>query len=166
MAVALRALDAAVETRKPDGGVRALRLGDLYRLPNDTPETETALERGEMITAVRLPAPPGGRHLYRKVRDRASYAFALVSVAAVVSMKSGRIDLAKLAFGGLAPMPWRDETVETVLLGQQPSAELFEEAADALLVNATGRGDNDFKIELARRTLAAVLDEATREQSR
>ena len=165
MAVAMRALEAVVETRKPDGRNAEVPLGELYRLPGDTPEVETALEPGELITAVRLPAPPRGKQVYRKVRDRASYAFALVSVAAVVATEGGRITSAQLAFGGLAPMPWRDEAVETVLLGRAPSHELFTEAANTLLARAAGQGSNDFKIPLARRTLTAVLAEATREQA-
>ncbi len=158
MAVAMRALDATVVTLKRDGDRRRVPLGDFYRLPGDTPAIETVLEPGELITHVALPpVPEGTRQAYRKVRDRASYAFALVSVAGVVRMEEGRIAEARLAFGGLAPMPWRNAAVEEALVGQAPSAALFEQAADILLADARGQGSNDFKIPLARRTLAATL---------
>ncbi|MDQ0315401.1 FAD binding domain-containing protein [Amorphus orientalis] len=163
MAVAMRALDAVVETLKEDGSNRELELASLYRLPGDTPSVETVLEPGELITAVRLPAPFGGRQVYRKVRDRASYAFALVSVAGMIEMENGRISDARLAFGGLAPMPWRDEAVERHLKSEPPSKPLFEGAADILLADAKGQGENDFKIPLARRTLVSVLGELTEE---
>ncbi|MEF2552103.1 xanthine dehydrogenase family protein subunit M [Aurantimonas sp. A2-1-M11] len=162
MAVALRAIDAVVETVLPDGSTRELDLDGLYRLPGDTPEIETNLEPGELITAVRLPRLPAAVHVYRKVRDRASYAFALVSVAAVVTVEDGTISAARLAFGGLAHRPWRDEAVEAALIGQTPSRDLFAKAADILLKDARGQGGNDFKIPLARRTLSAVLAEATK----
>jgi xanthine dehydrogenase YagS FAD-binding subunit len=161
MAVALRALDAVVEIEAADGETRDLPLADLHRLPGDTPHRDTVLEAGDLITAVRLPAPVGGRQIYRKVRDRSSYAFALVSVAAVATMKGDRIDQAALAFGGLAHRPWRDPAVEAALAGEAPSDALFDHAADVLLAEARGRGSNDFKIPLARRTLKAVLREAT-----
>lgn len=161
MAVALRALDAVVEIEAADGETRDLPLADLHRLPGDTPHRETNLEPGDLITAVRLPAPVGGRQIYRKVRDRSSYAFALVSVAAVATMKGERIDTAALAFGGLAHRPWRDPAVEAALAGEAPSDALFDHAADILLAEARGRGSNDFKIPLTRRTLKAVLREAT-----
>ncbi|BDA82575.1 molybdopterin dehydrogenase [Aureimonas sp. SA4125] len=165
MAVAMRALGAEVETVKADGSSRRLGLADLYRLPGDTPDVETNLEAGELIVAVHLPKPAGGRHVYRKVRDRASYAFALISVAAVVTMQDGRIAAANLAFGGVAHMPWRDPAVENLLIGQAPSDALFARAADTLLADARGQGQNDFKIELMRRTLPAVLAEATGAQA-
>lgn len=161
MAVALRALDARVEIARADGSRRTLGLGDFYRLPGNTPQIETALDKGELITAVLLPPPPRGEQRYRKVRDRASYAFALVSVAAIVAMDDGAIAQASLAFGGLAPMPWRDARVEMTLVGQAPSMDLFDAAADLLLADAKGHGHNDFKITLARRTLKAVLADAT-----
>ncbi len=161
MAVAMRALGASVETIKADGSTRRLDLGDLHRLPGNTPEIETNLEAGELITALRLPAPLGGRQIYRKVRDRASYAFALVSVAAVVRVENGRIRAARLAFGGVAHVPWRDEAVEQTLIDETPSPALFAKATEILLKDARGQGDNTFKIELLRRTLPAVLAEAT-----
>jgi len=162
MPVAMRALDATIITLKPDGDKRRISIHDFYRLPGDTPEIETVLEPGELITHVELPSPvEGAKHLYRKVRDRASYAFALVSVAGVVTVAEGRIASAALAFGGVAHMPWRNPAVEQALVGQAPSREVFEAAADALLAGARGFGSNDFKIPLARRTLIASLRELT-----
>ncbi|HEX7850192.1 MAG TPA: xanthine dehydrogenase family protein subunit M [Sphingomonas sp.] len=161
MAVALRALDAAVVTALPDGGGRRIALGDLYRLPGDTPEIETNLKPGELIIAIELPAPPPGRQLYRKVRDRASYAFALVSIAAAVAVEDGVVTSAQLAFGGLAPMPWRSTEAEAALVGKPAGTEAFEAAAEALLKDARGHGHNDFKIVLARRTLIASLRDLT-----
>ena len=161
MAVALRALDAVVVTALPEGRERRIALGELYRLPGDTPEIETNLKSGEMIVAIELPAPPPGRQLYRKVRDRASYAFALVSVAAAVAVEDGVISSARLAFGGLAPMPWRSAEVEAALADRPAGTEAFEAAADALLSEARGYGHNDFKIVLARRTLIACLRDLT-----
>ena len=163
MAVAMRALGAEVETLKEDGTTRRLTLDELYLLPGDRPDRETVLEAGELITGVVLPAPVDGRQTYRKVRDRASYAFALVSVAGIVAMKDGRITTADLAFGGLAPKPWHDAQVEAHLIGEEPSEALFNKAADLLLAEAQGFGDNDFKIPLARRTLVSVLTELTQE---
>ncbi len=162
MAVAMRAVGAIVETVKADGSTRDIPVGDFYRLPKDTPQEETELEPGELIVAVRLPKPMDGVHIYRKVRDRASYAFALVSVAAIVKVEAGKIAGARLCFGGVAHLPWRNEAVENALVGQTPSRELFAKAADILLKDAKGQGDNDFKIPLAKRTLIAVLTEATR----
>lgn len=150
MAVALRLLDATVETIRPDGSGRTIAIADLHQLPGDTPEIEIVLDTGEMITAVVLPAPFGGRHVYRKVRDRASYAFALVSVAAVMQPDgSGRV-----ALGGVAPKPWRVEAAE---------AELPRGARDtmsAILADAAPTPANAFKLLLAERTLAAILSEA------
>ncbi|MET0332603.1 MAG: xanthine dehydrogenase family protein subunit M [Dyella sp.] len=162
MPVAMRALDAVVMTLRPDGRSRRISIHELYRLPGNTPHVETVLEPGELITHVELPPLPAGvRQLYRKVRDRASYAFALVSVAGVLTMEDGRITTAALAFGGLGPMPWRDSAVEAALMGQRPSPAVFEAAADALLRHAKGQGSNDFKIPLIRRTLIACLHELT-----
>jgi len=161
MAVAMRALDAIVVTLSPDGDRRRIAIGDLYRLPGTTPQIETMLAPNELITAVELPPAPRGAQLYRKVRDRASYAFALVSVAGIVAMEDGVIAHAALAFGGLAPMPWRDPDVEAALIGQPASTTAFEAAADALLAGATSQGDNGFKIPLARRLLIATLRDLT-----
>lgn len=163
MAVAMRALEAVIVTQKPDGDRRRIAIGDFYRLPGSTPEIENVLEPGELITHVELPPAPAGRQTYRKVRDRASYAFALVSVAGIVAVKGGRISSARLAFGGLGPMPWRNEAVEAALVGQEPTDAAFNAAADALLADARGHGSNDFKIPLTRRTLIATLRELTQE---
>ncbi|CAB3852309.1 Aldehyde oxidoreductase FAD-binding subunit PaoB [Achromobacter mucicolens] len=150
MAVAMRVLDAKVETVRPDATRRVIPIADFYRLPGDTPHLETHLDAGELITAVVLPKPLGGKHFYRKVRDRASYAFALVSVAAVVQDDgAGRV-----ALGGVAPEPWRDASAE---------AQLPDGAArvtDALLAGAAPTPDNVFKLTLARRALGAVLTQA------
>ena len=162
MAVAMRALDAEVETVAPDGAARRIPIADFHRLPGDTPQVESALGPGELITAVVLPPPPRGVQIYRKVRDRASYAFALVSVAAVVDVAGGRIRSARLAFGGLAHKPWRVPDAEARLAGAAPGDAAASAAADALLQGARGCGSNDFKIPLARRTLHAVLAEATK----
>ena len=150
MAVAMRVLDAVVETVRPDGSTRAIPIAEFHRLPGDTPHIETALTAGELITAVTLPKPPGGRHFYRKVRDRASFAFAIVSVAAVVQRDgSGRV-----ALGGVAHKPWRVEAADA-LLPQGARA-----AASRLLAGARPTRDNAFKIPLVERTLGAILAQA------
>ena len=161
MAVAMRALDAVVETMKPDGSSRTIPIAGFHRLPGQTPQIETVLDTGEIITAVQLPPPAPGTHIYRKVRDRASYAFALVSVAAVIETAGGKIRSARLAFGGLAHQPWRVPAAEQTLEGAAPTTASFEQAADAVLEGARGYGSNDFKIPLTRRTLRAVLTQAT-----
>jgi len=164
MAVAMRALDATILTQKDDGDRRRIAIDEFYRLPGDTPHIETVLEPGELITGVELPKlPEGTRQVYRKVRDRASYAFALVSVAGVVKVEDGKVAHARLAFGGLAHMPWRNPAVEQAILGKAPSDEAFAAAADALLADAKGQGSNDFKIPLMRRTLIATLRDLTKD---
>lgn len=162
MAVALRALDAQVETVMPGGSRRVIPIADFHRLPGDTPHIETSLQPGEMITAVTLPAPLPGHHLYRKVRDRASYAFALVSVAAVVDASGGRIRSVRMAFGGLAHKPWRVDAAERLLSDRVLSEAAIEAASDSVLAGARGRGHNDFKLALTRRTLEAAITEAVR----
>jgi len=162
MAVAMRALDAKVETINGKGEARQIPIAEFHRLPGDTPQIETTLRPGELITSVTLPPPPPGLQIYRKVRDRASYAFALVSVAAVVDATGGRIRSARLAFGGLAHKPWRTSRAEQKLAGSPATASTFNAAASAVLDEARGFGGNDFKIPLARRTLHAVLSEVTR----
>ena len=157
MAVAMRALDAEIETLQADGTPRVIPIADLHRLPGDTPDIETNLKPGEMITAVVLPKPLGGVHAYRKVRDRASYAFALVSVAAVIDHSGGGIKDARLAFGGLAHKPWRVEKAEQILVAGGMNA--FPQVADAVLDGAKTYGGNDFKPALLRRTLHSVLAE-------
>jgi xanthine dehydrogenase YagS FAD-binding subunit len=150
MAVALRALDAIVESVRPNGSVRSIPISGFYRLPGDTPHLETVLERGELITAVTLPQPIGGTQVYRKVRDRASYAFALVSVGAIVP----RDGTGRVALGGVAHKPWRVEAAEAEL----PRGA---KAVTALLLSdAKPTHENAFKLKLAERTLGAVLTEA------
>ncbi|MTV13911.1 MULTISPECIES: xanthine dehydrogenase family protein subunit M [Bradyrhizobium] len=150
MAVAMRALDATVETVRPDGTTRSIPIAELHRLPGDSPEIETSLEPGELITAVVLPKPVGGAQAYRKVRDRASYAFALVSVAAIVQ----RDGTGRVALGGVAHKPWRVEAAEAELPAgaKAVTARLFADAKPTK--------DNAYKLPLAERTLAAVLREA------
>lgn len=160
MPVALAALDAEIRIDGPNGG-RTLPAAGFHRLPGDTPERDTNLEPGELITSVALPAPTGGRQIYRKVRDRRSFAFALVSVAADVVMDGGTIRQARVALGGVAARPWMLPEAQALLEGQPPSAALFGRFADRLLAGAKGHGENDFKIPLARRTVIAVLTEAT-----
>ncbi|MBG9388332.1 FAD binding domain-containing protein [Caenimonas aquaedulcis] len=161
MAVAMRVLDAQVETVLPQGGRRVIPIADFHRLPGNTPNVETSLQPGEFITAVTLPAPPPGVQLYRKVRDRASYAFALVSVAAIVDARGGNVRGARMAFGGLAHKPWRVPEAEAVLAGEKAGRAAFEAAGEAVLRGAQGRGHNDFKIPLVRRVLDGVLAQAT-----
>jgi xanthine dehydrogenase YagS FAD-binding subunit len=160
MAVALAALDARVEVLGADQAVRLVPIGEFHRLPGDTPQVETVVRPGELITAVLLPPPPSGRHVYRKVRDRASYAFALVSVAAVVALDGDTISGARVAFGGVAHKPWRSHEAEAALIGRPATMATFRAAAEAALAGAVGRGHNDFKIELAKRTLCRTLAQA------
>jgi len=149
MAVAMRLLDATVETVNSTGHMRAIPIADFHRLPGATPHLETALAPGELITGVTLPGPIGGTHIYRKVRDRASYAFALVSVAAVIQKDgSGRV-----AVGGVAPTPWRVAAAEAEM--RKGSKAI----ARRLLAGATPTHDSAFKVSLVERTLGAVLAE-------
>lgn len=150
MAVAMRALDATVETVRADGATRAIPIADFHRLPGTTPEIETDLAPGELITAVTLPPPLGGTHLYRKVRDRASYAFALISVAAVI--RPGRPG--RLAFGGLAHKPWRVEAAESRIDAGAAATTA------TVLAGAQTTPQNAFKVALVERTLDAVLRDA------
>jgi xanthine dehydrogenase YagS FAD-binding subunit len=155
MAVALRALDAQVNIISADGRERSLSLDDFYRLPGDTPHLETVLETGDLITGVTLPAPIRGRHIYRKVRDRASYAFALVSVAAVIPENGAE---GAFAFGGIAPKPW-------TVAGSARTAGTASVIAARALEQARPTSQNAFKLPLLERTLAAVLAEADLNQS-
>ncbi|WP_448121755.1 FAD binding domain-containing protein [Xanthomonas arboricola] len=147
MAIAMRVLDAVVETVRPDGQTRAVPLSEFYRAPGKTPHLETVLERGELITAVSLPKPLGGTHVYRKVRDRASYAFALVSVAAVVQ-RDGSV---RVGVGGVAHKPWRSEAAEA------QSRQGARAIASVLLDGAHPTEHNAFKLPLVERTLTAIL---------
>ena len=150
MAVALRALDATVEVAGAGGTTRMIPMADFHRLPGDTPHIETTLQSDEMIVAVTLPPPIGGTQIYRKVRERASYAFASVSVALVA--RDGRVERA--AFGGLAPKPWRVDVAGSV-----------DDVADAVLAGARPTPDNVYKLDLTRRTLAAALSDAARQEA-
>lgn len=150
MAIAMRALDATVQTVRPDGSVRDIPIADLHRLPGDTPHIETTLASGELITSVTLPKPVGGTQIYRKVRDRASYAFALVSVGAIVQ----RDGTGRVAVGGIAHKPWRVEAAEA----EMPHGA--KAVAARLLEGARPTKENAFKLSLVERTLGAVLTEA------
>ena len=161
MAVAMAALDATVEIVGEGDASRSVPVRDFHRLPGEEPWRDNVLKDGEIITGVTLPKPVGGTQIYRKVRERSSYAFALVSIAAIVDIQDGRISRADLAFGGVAHKPWHDSRLSDHLVGSEPSAALFDKAADILLDTAQGYGENDFKIPLARRTLSAVLAQAT-----
>jgi xanthine dehydrogenase YagS FAD-binding subunit len=163
MAVALVALDARIELLGPGGVTRSVAIADFHRLPGNTPEVETDLGAGEMITAVVLPPPPPGGQVYRKVRDRQSYEFALVSVAAIVAAERSTIRAARVAFGGVAHKPWRSAEAEAALLGRPATMATYRAAAEAAMRDAVGRGHNDFKIELAKRTLCRTLAHAAGE---
>lgn len=150
MAVALRLLDAIVEVQRQDGSQRTVPIAALHKAPGATPESETTLEAGELITAVVLPPPSGGKHFYHKVRDRASYAFALVSVAAIVHEDGS----GKVALGGVAPKPWRLEAADADL------SRGAEAATSTLLAGATPTHENAYKIPLVERTLHSILSQA------
>jgi xanthine dehydrogenase YagS FAD-binding subunit len=157
MAVALAALDARVVTN-----ARTLALGDFYRLPGDRPDRDTTLEPGELITAVELDAPPGeSRSSYRKVRERASFAFALVSVAAIVALDRDTVSDCRIALGGVAHAPWRARRAEESLRGLPATEESFAAAAQAELEQAQPLRDNGFKVQLAQSTLLRTLSEVT-----
>jgi xanthine dehydrogenase YagS FAD-binding subunit len=162
MCVALAALDATVHVAGP-GGARTIAFADFHRLPGDTPQRDTNLSPDEIITAIELPANGfGTNYTYLKIRDRLSYAFALVSVAAALELEGDTIKEARLALGGVAHKPWRSPAAETVLRGQRADTGAFESAADVLLRGAKGFGHNDFKIGLARRAIVRALAQAAR----
>jgi xanthine dehydrogenase YagS FAD-binding subunit len=159
MCVALAALDAIVHLEGPKGA-RFLPLTELHRLPGGTPDIETELKAGELIVAVELPPLPfTARSEYRKVRDRASYAFALVSVAAALDIEGGTVRDVRIALGGVAHKPWRARIAEDALRGGPATAEAFRAAAEAELAPAAPLRDNEFKIELAKRTITALLEQ-------
>jgi xanthine dehydrogenase YagS FAD-binding subunit len=160
MAVALAALDAQIEVLNPNRSTRRVAINRFYRPPGSTPHIETVLAPGEMITAVILPPPPPGRQRYRKVRDRASYEFALVSVAVIVATDGKTISAARVSFGAVAYKPWRSIEAEAALKGRPATLSTYQAAADAAVKGSAGRGHNDFKIELAKRTLARTLADA------
>ena len=154
MAIAMRALDAVVETVQPDGATRKVPIAEFHRLPGDTPHIDTVLQPGELITAVSLPRPLGGRHVYHKVRDRASYAFALVSIGVIMQRDgSGRV-----AVGGIAHKPWRVEAAEAEM------RRGVKAVVSRLLAGAKPTDDNAFKLKLVERTLGAVLAEVQEAQ--
>jgi xanthine dehydrogenase YagS FAD-binding subunit len=160
MCVALAALDARVLATGHDGE-RSIAFADFHRLPGDTPQLDTNLKKDEIITAIEL--PPRGfatNYSYLKIRDRLSYAFALVAVAAALEIENGAIKEARLALGGVAHRPWRDRQAESQLRGAPPIRESFVRAADNVLRDARGFGHNDFKIELARRAIVRTLTQA------
>jgi xanthine dehydrogenase YagS FAD-binding subunit len=162
MCVVLLALDATVHVTGPSGD-RVIAIADFHRLPGDTPERDTNLAPDEIITAIELPARGfASNYTYIKIRDRLSYAFALVSVAAGLEMDGGTIREARLALGGVAHKPWRDRDAEATLQGKPPNEQAFAQAADVVLRNAKGHGHNTFKIELARRTMIRALTQAAR----
>jgi len=161
MCVALAALEATVRVTGKDGD-RAIPFAEFHRLPGDTPQTDTNLRADEIITALDLPAKGfAENHTYLKVRDRASYAFALVSVAAALEMDGSKIKEARLALGGVAHKPWRDTEAEAMLNGNEVSKDNFQEVAEAILRDANGFGHNDFKIELAKRAVVRALRQAS-----
>jgi xanthine dehydrogenase YagS FAD-binding subunit len=162
MCVALAALEANVHVAGP-AGERVLAFADFHRLPGETPQRDTNLEANEIITAIELPARGFAKnYTYIKIRDRLSYAFALVSVAAALEVEGDTIKEARLALGGVAHKPWRDTSVEAALRAQPATREAFKSAADAVLRDAKGYGHNDFKIELARRAIMRALTQAAR----
>jgi xanthine dehydrogenase YagS FAD-binding subunit len=166
MAVAMAALDAVVRVLGPDGE-RTIPLSDFHRLPGDEPQRDTVLEHGELITAVDLPRLPfATRSHYRKVRDRASYAFALVSVAVALDVVDGIVRDARIAFGGVAHVPWRAMKAEAALRGAPATEETFRQAADAELASARPLRDNAFKVPLARNILVRTLLDLTGEENR
>jgi xanthine dehydrogenase YagS FAD-binding subunit len=159
MCVALAALDATVNI-SGRAGERTVAFSEIHRLPGDTPDIDTNLQPGDLITSVDLPASAAGLPaIYRKIRDRASYAFALVSVAAALKIESGVISDIRVALGGVAHKPWRAAIAEQQLQGAAPTASAFSQAAEAELAPAVARGGNGFKIELAKRAIAGVLSE-------
>jgi len=161
MCVALAALEATVRVTGKDGD-RAIPFANFHRLPGDAPQIDTNLQADEIITAVDLPAKGfAENHTYLKVRDRASYAFALVSVAAALEMDGRAIKEARIALGGVAHKPWRDTEAEAMLNGEEASKENFQKVAEAILRDAKGFGYNDFKIELAKRAVVRALRQAS-----
>lgn len=163
MNVALAALEAVIHIQSPKGK-RAVPIGDFHLLPGVTPDRETVLEPGDLVTHVMLPKPsPGSRSLYLKLRDRQSYEFALASAAVIVTLDRGKISRARIAMGGIGTKPWRSTEAEGALVGQAPARESFQKVADVLLKNAKPRSENGFKVELARRCLVHALTLATQD---
>ncbi|HEY0235341.1 MAG TPA: xanthine dehydrogenase family protein subunit M [Afipia sp.] len=162
MNVALMALDATIHI-KGAKGERAVPIADFFLLPGTTPDKETVMQPGDLITYVTLPAPAkGSRSLYLKLRDRASYEFALASAAVVMTVSGGKIDKVSFAMGGVGVRPWRNKGVEAKLAGQPPDKETFRTAAEAFLKDAKPQSGNAFKVELAKRCLVHTLDAASK----
>jgi len=162
MNVAMAALEATIHVQGINGE-RSIPIAGFHLLPGSTPQRETLLEPGDLITHVTLPPPmPGNRSLYLKLRDRASYEFALASAAVVINVEGGRIARARIALGGVGTKPWRSTEAEEVLAGQRVGERAFRRAADAALRDARPQSQNGFKVELARRCLVHALNEATR----
>jgi len=163
MANALYALDAVVRVTSAAGRERTIRIDDFHRLPGDTPERDTSLQHGELVTAIELPKSKFGRHsYYLKVRDRASYAFALVAVAAALELDRDTIRQARVVLGGVAHKPWRSREAEAALAGKRPSEEIFQQAAEAALQDAQPLAHNAFKVELGKRAVVRALMRASR----
>jgi xanthine dehydrogenase YagS FAD-binding subunit len=161
MCVAMAALEAVIHVEGPDGK-RTIPFADFHKLPGDTPHIENALKAGELVTHVDLPKPiEGAKSAYLKLRDRASYEFALASAAVVVKVDGGHIRYARVAMGGVGTKPWRSHEAEAALIGKPVSAEMFRKAAVAALAGAKPRTDNAFKVELAKRCLVRTLKLAT-----
>jgi len=157
MCVALAALDATVHILAPNGS-RVVAFGDFHTLPGNTPQRETVLEPGDFITEVTLPPPiPGSKHVYLKLRDRASYEFALASAAVVLTISGGKITQARMALGGVGTKPWRSPEAEAALTGKPANEATFRAAAEAALRNAKPQSENGFKIELAKRCVTHAL---------
>ena len=160
MCVAMAALDAVIHVQGPKG-VRSIPIGDFHLLPGDTPERETVLEPGDLITHVTLPPPiAGSRHVYLKLRDRASYEFALASAAVIMTVDGGNVGYIRIALGGVGTKPWRSPEAEAALAGKPANAASFRDAAEAALGNAKPQSENKFKIELAKRCLVHTLQTA------
>jgi xanthine dehydrogenase YagS FAD-binding subunit len=162
MNVAMAALEATVHVQGPKGS-RAIPIGDFHLLPGSTPNRETVLEPGDLITHVTLPPPIGGsKQVYLKLRDRASYEFALASAAVVLTIKGGTVTQARVALGGVGTKPWRSPEAESALVGKPANQTNFRKAAEAALRDAKPQSENAFKIELAKRCLTHALQMAAK----
>src|SRR6185437_15518162 len=162
MCVALAALEATIHIQGPKGS-RTVPMGDFHLLPGSTPNRETVLEPGDLITHVTLPAPKkGSKQVYLKLRDRASYEFALASAAVVITTAGGNVNWARIALGGVGTKPWRSPEAEAALAAKPANAANFRKAAEAAMRNAKPQSENKFKIELAKRCLVQALETATK----
>jgi xanthine dehydrogenase YagS FAD-binding subunit len=162
MCVAMAALEATIHIQEPTGS-RAVAIADFHLLPGDTPDRETVLEPGDLITHIELPPPKSGsKHFYLKLRDRASYEFALASAAVILEIANGKVTSARIALGGVATKPWRSPEAESALVGQPANTANFRKAAEAAMRDAKSQSENGFKIELARRCLTHALETAAK----